>query len=111
MSNPKTKRALGYYLSGRFIGTSSWRRKKGVTFQNDPRNDRAAQRLLELESQIEIPEDMWLKLKPFYTENDDLFQVAVTIATRNIGFRTHPADFAAWLECLLEVLTTTTAVV
>jgi hypothetical protein len=100
-----SKEDFSYYLSNRFIGSSAWRRIKAKNFPDDPRNARAAQRLLELESQIEIPDDMWEKIEPFYNESDSHFLGAVTDTNRDIGFKKNPRDFSAWLENLHSNLT------
>jgi hypothetical protein len=100
-----SKEDFSYYLSNRFIGSSAWRRIKAKTFPDDPRNARAAQGLLELESQIEILDDVWEKLEPFYNESDSHFLAAVTDTNRDIGFKKNPRDFSAWLENLHSNLT------
>jgi hypothetical protein len=105
MSNPKTKRELGFYLSNRFISASAWRRVKDKNFPDDPRNLRSAQQLLQMESELEISEAMWLRLKPYYTEDSNRFKDAVTIAMRGLGFRIHPVDSSEWLETLYDILT------
>ncbi|MBR1204489.1 MULTISPECIES: hypothetical protein [unclassified Bradyrhizobium] len=100
-----TREDFHFYCSNRFIGTSSWRQVKQKNFPQDPRNDRAAQRLLELESQIEITDQMWERIAPFYNESDSHFLAAVTDANRDVCFRTHPATFAAWFDNLHTNLT------
>jgi hypothetical protein len=100
-----TKEDFQHYCSNRFIESSAWRRIKTKKFPDDPRNARAAQRLLELESQIEIPDDVWETIEPFYSEYDTRFLAAVTDTNRDVGFRKHPRDFAAWLENLHSNLT------
>jgi hypothetical protein len=58
------------YLSNRLRGSSDWRRAQGTKF-NDPRNDKASQRLLELESSIEITDAVWNEIAPYYNENEN----------------------------------------
>jgi hypothetical protein len=100
-----TKEDFAHYCSNRCIYGSSWRQTKQKDFPNDPRNGRAAQRWLELESQIEIPDHLWEKIKPHYDETSSNFLVAVTDTNREVGFKRHPRDFAAWLENLHTNLT------
>jgi hypothetical protein len=100
-----SKEDFSHYISNRFISSSAWRRIKAKNFPDDPRNTKAAQRLLELESQIEIPDDVWDKIAPYYNESDSHFLAAVTDTNRDVGFRRHPRDFSAWLENLLSILT------
>jgi hypothetical protein len=47
------------YLSNRLRGSSDWRRAQGTKFPSDTRNEKASQRLLELESSIVIPDAVW----------------------------------------------------
>jgi hypothetical protein len=100
-----TKEDFAHYCSNRFIYGSAWRQTKQKNFPSDPRNGRAALRLLELESQIEIPDDMWEKIEPHYDEMSSNFLNAVTDTNREVGFKRHPADFTAWLENLHSNLT------
>jgi hypothetical protein len=84
------------YLSNRLRGSSDWRRAQGTKF-NDARNDKASQRLLELESSIEIPDAIWNDIAPYYNENDSRWLAAVSDTNRDIGFRRHPRDFSTSL--------------
>jgi hypothetical protein len=99
------KEDFSHYVSNRFISSSAWRQVKHKNFPDDPRNSRAAQRLLELESQIKIPDNVWEKIAPYYNESDRHFLAAVTDTNRDVGFRRHPRDFSEWLENLHDNLT------
>jgi hypothetical protein len=94
-----------HYLANRFQSNSAWRSGQFAKFPNDTRNARAAQRLLELESGIEISDALWDKLSPYYNESDTRWLAAVSETNRDVGFRKHPRDFAAWVENLLSNLT------
>jgi hypothetical protein len=50
------KQACAKYLAQRFRGASDWRRCQSAKFPNDPRNQKAQQRLLELVPMIAGPE-------------------------------------------------------
>jgi len=100
-----SKEDFSHYVSNRFISSSAWRQVKHKNFPDDPRNSRAAQRLLELESQIKIPDNVWEKLALYYIESDRHFLAAVTDTNRDVGFRRHPRDFSEWLENLHDNLT------
>jgi hypothetical protein len=65
---------------------------KHKNFPDDPRNSRAAQRLLELESQLKIPDNVWEKIAPYYNESDRHFLAAVTDTNRDVGCKRHPRD-------------------
>jgi hypothetical protein len=93
------------YLSNRLRGSSDWRRAQGTNFPADTRNDKASLRLLELESLIEIPDSIWTAIAPYYNESDTRWLAAVSDTNRDIGFRRHPRDFAAYLDNLMSNLT------
>ncbi len=90
-------------ISDQFIISANWRKAQAKRFYHDQRNEEAAKRLLELESQIEIPDDVWQQLEPLVSESVRF--AAVSETNRAVGFRKHPRDFAAWLENLLSNLT------
>jgi hypothetical protein len=83
------KTNFGAALSEQFRTSALWRKAQAKRFKYDARNAEASQRLLELESQIVIPDDVWEKIKPLVSDPN-----------RDVGFRKHPADFADWLEDL-----------
>ena len=90
-------------LSHQFRVSSNWRKVQAKRYVYDARNAIAAERLLELESQIVIPDDIWKQLAPLVSEPACL--AAMSETNRDVCFRRHPCDFAAWLENLLSNLT------
>ena len=94
-----------HYLASRFHSNAAWRSGQYVKFPNDARNALAAQRLLELDSGIAISDALWDRLSPYYDESDTRWLAAVSETNRDVGFRKHPRDFAAWVENLLSNLT------
>src|SRR6267142_1892924 len=50
-------------LSDQFRTSSNWRKAQAKRYTHDTRNGEAAQRLLELESQIVIPDNVWEKAR------------------------------------------------
>jgi hypothetical protein len=89
-------------LSDQLRFSSKWRMSQGKRYK-DARNAKAAQRLLELESQVAISDDVWQDLQPLVSSSS--FLPAISETNRDVGFRTHPADFPAWLENLHSNLT------
>jgi hypothetical protein len=89
-------------LSDQFRMSSGWREAKAKRFTHDARNADAARRLLELESEIVIPDNVWAQLGPL--ASDPACLAAISETNRDVGFRKHPRDFAAWLENLLSNL-------
>jgi hypothetical protein len=100
-----TKEDCAHHFASRFQSNSAWRNGQFVKFPNDTRNALAAQRLIELESGIEISDMLWERLSPYYNEADTRWLSAVSETNRDVGFRKHPRDFAAWVENLLSNLT------
>jgi hypothetical protein len=90
-------------LSDQFRISANWRKAQAKRFIHDARNAEAAQRLLQLESEISIPDDVWRRLEPVISEPSCLSAISET--NRAVGFRKHPRDFAAWLENLYINLT------
>jgi hypothetical protein len=85
-------------LSDQFRMSANWRKAQAKRYAYDARNAEAAQRLLALKSEINIPDSVWLQLEPLVSDPACLAVVSET--NRDVGFRKHPADFAAWLENL-----------
>ena len=85
-------------LSDQFRTSANWRKGQTKRFKHDARNAEAALRLLELKSMIVIPDDAWEALEPLVADPSIL--AAISETNRDVGFRKHPADFAAWLENL-----------
>src|SRR5712664_4924004 len=90
-------------LSDQFRTSSNWRKAQAKRFTHDARNAEAAKRLLELESQIVIPENVRQQLAPLVA--DPAYLAAISETNRDVAFRKHPADFSAWLENLHSNLT------
>jgi hypothetical protein len=84
-------------LSDQFRMSAKWRKGHTKRF-SDPRNADASRRLLELESQIVISDCDWETLAPLVSNPSCL--AAISETNRDVGFRKHPRDFAAWLENL-----------
>jgi hypothetical protein len=101
MSNNKTNFIAT--LSDQFRMSANWRKAQAKRYTYDARNAEAAQRLLELESQVIIPDSLWQKLAPLVS--DPACLAAVSETNRDVGFRKHPSDFSAWLENLRSNLT------
>jgi hypothetical protein len=59
--------------------------------------------LLELESQVALPDDTWKRIEPLVSDHAACL-AAISETNRDVGFRKHPKDFAAWLENLLSNL-------
>ncbi len=90
-------------LADQFRTSSNWRKAKAKRYTHDTRNAEASQRLLELESQIFIPDNVWERLAPLVS--DPACLAAISETNRDVGFRKHPAEFSAWLENLHSNLT------
>jgi hypothetical protein len=74
--------------------SADWRKAQAKRYAYDGRNAVAAQRLLELKSEIDIPDGVWKQIEPLVA---DLACLAVVSETnRDVAFRKHPVDFAAW---------------
>jgi hypothetical protein len=85
-------------LYDQFRVSEKWRKTNSKRYQHDPRNAEAAKRLLELKSQIVITDEVWERFKPLVSDSVCLADISET--NREVGFRKHPADFTAWLDCL-----------
>ena len=92
------------YFATHFRKNASWRIGNAIKFPSDGRNALAAEHLLELKSNIEISDAMWVKLSPHYNETDACWCAAVSETNGHVGFRQHPRDFAAWVDNLLSNL-------
>jgi hypothetical protein len=90
-------------LSDQFRTSANWRTGQARRFTHDGRNVDAAKQLLLLESEIVISDEAWTQLEPLVSNPTSL--AAISETNRDVGFRTHPADFAAWLENLHSNLT------
>jgi len=90
-------------LSDQFRMSANWRTTNAKRYTHDGRNSEAAKRLLELESQIVIQDEVWEHLRPLLADPACLAVISET--NRDVAFRTQPADFTAWLENLHSNLT------
>jgi hypothetical protein len=90
-------------LANQFRTSANWRKGQAKRFTLDGRNADAETRLIALESKISISDEIWACLKPLVSNPACL--AAISDTNRDVGFRTHPADFTAWLENLHSNLT------
>lgn len=82
-----------------FRRSANWRKNNSRRFPNDSsRNEQAAQRLLDFESSIVLDDELWQRLQPHIVERTTVALAALTDTNRDVGFRTHPADFPAWMQ-------------
>jgi hypothetical protein len=94
----KNKTIFASTLSDQFKISSRWRKAQAKRLTHDARNAEASQRLLELESQIVISDNVWEQLAPLFS--DPVCLAAISDTNRDVAFRKNPRDFAAWLENL-----------
>ena len=85
-------------LSDQFRISAKWRTAQAKRYSYDARNATAGQRLLELKSEINIPDHIWEQIQPLVSESTCLSVISETM--RDVAFRKHPANFTAWLENL-----------
>src|SRR6266851_2821002 len=97
------KNTFASTLSDQFKTSSNWRKAQAKRYTHDARNAEASQRLLELASEIVIPDNVWETLEPFVSGPACLSAVSET--NRDVAFRKHPRDFAEWLDNLHSNLT------
>jgi hypothetical protein len=90
-------------LSYQFRISENWRTGNAKRYAHDGRNAESAKRLRELQSQIAITDEVWNHLKPLVSTPACL--AAISETNRDVGFRTNPRDFTAWLENLHTNLT------
>jgi hypothetical protein len=90
-------------LFQQFQVSENWRTGNAKRYAHDCRNEEAANRLSELRSQIKISDEVWNHLQPLVASPACL--AAISETNRDVGFRTRPADFTAWLENLHSNLT------
>src|SRR5580698_2973991 len=90
-------------LSAQFKISSKWRDNNSKRFAHDTRNADAAKRLLDLESQIHVPDEVWDHIAPL-VQDDGKCMSAISETNRLVGFKELPADFAAWLESFCTIL-------
>jgi len=90
-------------LSNQFRISESWRNSNAKRYPHDVRNAESVFRLRELGSQVVITDDVWSHLQPLVSSPACL--AAISETNRDVGFRTRPADFAAWIQNLHANLT------
>jgi hypothetical protein len=74
-------------LSGSLARTASWRRSLQAKY-NDPRCERAAERLDQLASEIGgLSDEAWSELMPYYNWASFEWSSAVSQASRQVEFR------------------------
>jgi hypothetical protein len=95
----KNKTIFASTLSDQFKISSRWRKAQAKRFVHDARNAEASRRLLELESQIVIPDDVWKQLAPLVVAYPACL-AAISETNRDVAFRKHPRDFTEWLDNL-----------
>jgi hypothetical protein len=84
-------------LSAQFKVTAKWRDNNSKRFSHDLRNADAANRLLDLESQIHVTDEAWNRIAPL-VQDDGVCLSAISETNRLVGFKERPADFPAWFE-------------
>ncbi len=90
-------------LYDQFRVSEKWRKNNFRRYAHDARNAEAAKRLQELKSEIVITDEVWERFRPLVSGPTYLEDISLT--NREVGFKRHPADFAAWLENLHSNLT------
>ena len=90
-------------LSDQFRISAKWRTAQAKRYSYDARNATAAQRLLELDAEIDIPDHAWEQIQPLVSDPACLAVVSETM--RDVAFRKHPASFVEWLEIFRANLT------
>ncbi len=85
--------------------TSNWRRQQAKRWPDDSRNDRASARLIELAANAtDISDRQWDALRPFFDLMDPRWIEAVGGCSRDVGFRTHPCNFAEYVQTVIDAV-------
>jgi hypothetical protein len=93
------------YLTRKLLRTSDWRRVQAARYPADMRNPRAAKELLRLAtSGEEISEEQWQQLRPHFDPSSDGWSEMIAKCTRDVGFRTKPETFQAFVGTILDAL-------
>ena len=90
-------------ISEQILSCADWRERQLQRFPDDARNSKAKAQLLKLESEIDISDSNWEQLEPIIQGNK--FLTAISETNRDVGFRTYPLNFTAWLDYLHSNLT------
>jgi hypothetical protein len=93
-------------LSLNLAKTGAWRSLQLKKWPDDTRNAHAAQRLADLAADADINPDQWALLAPYYPPADRRWNDAISTASRDVGFRSRPATFDAYVETVLAALVT-----
>ena len=93
------------YLTYRAERAADWREFQACKYPADSRNTLAAQRLNTLAAGMTIPPDVWSDLERHYDESSPRWLDAVSQTNREVCFRKHPLDTAAYLRNLISNLT------
>jgi hypothetical protein len=91
----------------RMMKTAEWRRGIVTSYRDDPRNLKAAKQLDKLvgaDHNVVAPE-IWSALEPFATL--PCLREAINTASREVGFRSHPATFSDFLSSIVSKLPAT----
>jgi hypothetical protein len=92
-------------LSLNLAKTGPWRGLQSKKWPDDTRNGPAAQRLADLAEQAtDISDHQWALLAPHFDPADRRWNDAVSTASRDVGFRSKPATFDAYVETVLAAL-------
>jgi hypothetical protein len=83
--------------------SAKWRNNNSIRYAHDIRNADAAKRLLDLESEIHISDEIWTRIAPL-VQDDAACLSAISEANRLVGFKELPTDFGAWLESFYTIL-------
>jgi hypothetical protein len=95
------------HIAMKLGSASQWRSGRDVAFPGDPRNLKAAGRLAALADDASFMTDTdWQSLKPHFPWQGERWMVSVCLATREVGFKRHPADFSAFIGNLVSILET-----
>jgi hypothetical protein len=92
-----------HYLASNLSRSSNWRRVLAQKF-DDPRNERAADSLFALAGQVtDFTNDNWNRISELNPTNQGFYE-AVSNCSRDVGFRTNPRDFDAYVSTVIAAL-------
>ena len=83
--------------------SATWRDSKVGRYSFDGRNEEASRLLFALESQVELSDSAWEEIAPLVSDRVACL-AAMSATNREVGFKKHPRDFAAWLYNFLSML-------
>lgn len=74
-------------------------------FPDDSRNDEAAETLKRLAGEaLNLSDEHWLELKPFFNWSSSTWSDAVSLASRHVDFQRNVRTFPAFISDLLCIL-------